>query len=81
MLCRIPVILGASRPSMAFDGIVSAGSAPSFQSRVVGVGQYEQPVSSVRRPDLASSYKLPLRIEPEGGKVSENPVESQPKVP
>lgn len=34
----------------------------------------------MRRSNIGRPYKAPLRIEPEVGKVSENSVESQPKV-
>lgn len=49
-------------------------------SFAVAVGQDEESLPLVRCADLGRSKQTPLRIEPEGGKVFENGVESQPKV-
>lgn len=40
-----------TRPSSAFNGTSACALAPSFQSRVVGVGHPVEPVSDVRRAD------------------------------
>jgi hypothetical protein len=49
----VEVGVGHSRstclPSSPFVGTRAVSHAPSFQSRAVGVGQYEQPLSSVAR--------------------------------
>lgn len=47
---------------------------------LVAVGQDEQPLPPVRRSSLGRAEQTPLRMEPEGGKVSEHGSESQPKV-
>jgi hypothetical protein len=57
-------------------------AAPPTQlpySLAVGVGQQEESVSSVGRADIARSKSLPLRIEPERGKVPENSVQPPAK--
>lgn len=38
----------------------------------MGVGQDEDPLSSLRGSDIGRTYARPLRIEPERGQVSEN---------
>jgi hypothetical protein len=47
----------------------------------VGVGHDEETLAPMRGSNIGRPYKAPLRIEPEVGKLSENSVESQPKVP
>ncbi|MEU5429956.1 hypothetical protein AB0H73_30785 [Streptomyces olivoreticuli] len=56
---------------------------PPRQSRAAGVGrpgEDEEAVALVGSADLRRAYKAPLRIEPEGGKVGEDGVESESKV-
>ncbi|MGW4850796.1 hypothetical protein ACWEPZ_06105 [Streptomyces sp. NPDC004288] len=53
-------------------------------SEAVGVGsngEEEEALAVVGSADLRCAYKAPLRIEPEAGKVTEDGVESQSKVP
>jgi hypothetical protein len=52
-----------------------------FAVGVLSSGEDEQPLPPVGSPDLRRAYKRPLRIEPERGKVGEDGVESQSKVP
>jgi hypothetical protein len=44
------------------------------------VGQDEQPLSPVRRAQVGRSEQIPLRIEPERGKVAKDSGEPKPKV-
>lgn len=46
-----------------------------------GVGNNEQPLAAMRRARVGSSYSRPFRIEPRFGKVGEDSVEAQGKVP
>lgn len=43
-----------------------------FESPAVAVGQHEESLAEVRRPDLGRAEQTPLRIEPERGKVAED---------
>lgn len=55
-----------------------------LESRARGVGrpgEDEQALAAVGSADLRRAYKAPLRIEPERGKVGEDGVESESKVP
>ena len=52
----------------------------AFESPATGVGQNEDPLASVGRAGIRCAYSRPFRIEPEGGKVSEDLIESQSKV-
>lgn len=61
----------------------SSGYPGPFQSRALGVGipgEEEEAVALVGSADLRRAYNAPLRIEPEGGKVGEDDVESESKV-
>ncbi|WP_344388827.1 hypothetical protein [Streptomyces vastus] len=51
-----------------------------FASRALGVGkagEEEQPLALVGTSDLVRTKSAPLRIEPEGGKVSKHGVEAE----
>src|SRR5690606_5279359 len=50
-------------------------------SMLLGVGQYEHPVSLVRGANGASRYAVPLRVIPALGQVSEYSSDPQGKVP
>jgi len=46
-----------------------------------GVGNNEKSLSAVGRTNVGRSYNAPLRIEPHFGKVTEDFIESERKVP
>lgn len=53
-------------------------------SEVRGVGssgEDDEPAAGVGSADIGRAYNTPLNIEPEGGKVGEDDVESESKVP
>lgn len=50
-------------------------------SVVAAVGQHEEPLAQVRRPDLGRAEQTPLRIEPERGKVAKHVGEPKVNVP
>jgi len=57
---------------------------PPLQSRAAGVGrpgEDEQAFALVSRSHVRCAKSAPPRIEPEGGKVTEDGVESERKVP
>jgi len=45
---------------------------------LVGVGQDEEPLAKMRRPEVARSKTVPFRIEPERGKVFQHDGEAIP---
>jgi hypothetical protein len=49
-------------------------------SFAVAVGQDEEALAAVRRADLGRAHKIPLRIEPERGKVGQHSIEPKAKV-
>jgi hypothetical protein len=65
-----------ARPSKAFTGTFACAQAPSFQSRLVGVGQDEDSLPAVGRSSVGRAETTPLRIEPHLGKVGEDDVEA-----
>lgn len=50
-------------------------------SFAVAEGQDEEPLAPMRRADVRRSDKIPLRIEPERGKVGQHSIEPKAKVP
>ncbi|MGW2043743.1 hypothetical protein ACWCPF_00970 [Streptomyces sp. NPDC001858] len=67
--------------------VTAVGSCPRCppprQSLAAGVGrprEDEEPVALVSGADVRRAYTTPLRIEPEGGKVTEDGVESEGNV-
>lgn len=49
-------------------------------SFAVAEGQHEEPLATVRRANVGRSHKIPLRIEPERGKVGQHSIEPKAKV-
>jgi hypothetical protein len=67
--------------------VTAVGSCPRCppprQSLAAGVGrpgEEEKPFALVSGADVGRAYTAPFRIEPEGGKVTEDGVESEGKV-
>ena len=60
---------------------VPPGSCAAGVGSMAIDGEDEEPGTRVAGPDVGRSYNHPLRIEPEGGKVTEHGVESESKVP
>ncbi|GGR96577.1 hypothetical protein Snoj_59150 [Streptomyces nojiriensis] len=61
-----------------------SGKPRPFASRALGVGrpgEEEETVALMGRADVRRAYTSPPCIEPEGGKVGEDGVESEGKVP
>jgi hypothetical protein len=59
---------------LAFIAKCASGVLPS--SWATGVGHKPDSLSDVRGANVRSSYNVPLRIEPDRGKVSEHDIES-----
>lgn len=57
-----------------------AAAPEEASSFVVAVGQHEESLATVRRTDVRRSHKIPLRIEPERGKVGQHSIEPKAKV-
>ncbi|MEV7613793.1 hypothetical protein [Streptomyces sp. NPDC089799] len=95
MACRRFIPPCAARPVPVASEVEGVGrsettfGSPSSkprprQSRARGVGrpgEEEEPFTLVRGADVGRAKRAPFRIEPEGGKVSEDGVESERKVP
>jgi hypothetical protein len=68
-------------PPFSPSDALGVGSRETVVRRSKPSCEDEEPFASVGSADLRCAYKAPLRIEPEAGKVGEDGVESQSKVP
>ena len=72
--------VGPCPPRFRFSGCCDPPFAARFAVGVLSSGEEDEPSPGMGSTDVRCAYTNPFRIEPEAGKVSEDGVESEPKV-
>ncbi len=72
--------VGPCPPAFRLSGCCDPPLTAKFAVGVLSSGEDDESAALVGSADLRRAYNVPLNIEPEGGKVGEDDVESESKV-